>query len=103
MNAVTRERAQSFLEDGHIERIVDAYRRFEDDPGFARAVGLDDIRANGGNLSLALYVRAKPNPPTPFPGREGGVRGDGSFSVREVGQKGEGYTLEAGGGEDGLR
>ena len=32
VNEVTRERAQSFLTDDHIERIVDVYQRFKDEP-----------------------------------------------------------------------
>src|SRR5271156_137528 len=35
VNEVTRERAQSFLTDDHIERIVQAYEKFTDAPGFA--------------------------------------------------------------------
>jgi type I restriction enzyme, S subunit len=53
---VTRERAQSFLTDGHINRIVTAYRTFKDHPGFTRVVPLAGIRAKGGNLSIPLYV-----------------------------------------------
>lgn len=56
INEVTRERAQSFLTDSHIERVVAAYRDFTDIPGFARAVQLADIRAKDGNLSIPLYV-----------------------------------------------
>ena len=33
---VARERAQSFLTDDHIARVVAAYRDFVDAPGFAR-------------------------------------------------------------------
>jgi len=56
VNEVTRERAQSFLTDDHIERIVEAYKQFADDPGFARVVTLDEIRAKDSNLSIPLYV-----------------------------------------------
>jgi type I restriction enzyme M protein len=59
VNEVTRERAQSFLTDGHIERIVNAYEAFTDEPGFARVVGLEEIRAKDGNLSIPLYVSAR--------------------------------------------
>jgi type I restriction enzyme M protein len=58
VDEVTRERAQSFLTDGHIERIVRAYRDFRDSEGFARVVPADEIRANKANLSIPLYVRA---------------------------------------------
>jgi type I restriction enzyme M protein len=56
VNEVTRERAQSFLTDDHIERIVMAYRAFKDSPGFTRVVQLEEIRAKGHNLSIPLYV-----------------------------------------------
>ena len=60
INEVTRERAQSFLTDAHIGRIVAAYRDFADVAGFARAVALADIRAKDGNLSIPLYVSPVP-------------------------------------------
>jgi len=56
VNEVTRERAQSFLTDDHIERIVAAYRAFKEIPGFTRVATLDEIRQHGGNLSIPLYV-----------------------------------------------
>ncbi|MEI8041001.1 MAG: class I SAM-dependent DNA methyltransferase [Verrucomicrobiota bacterium] len=56
VNEVTRERAQSFLTDDHIEHIVNAYEKFADDPGFARVVTLEEIRTKDGNLSLPLYI-----------------------------------------------
>lgn len=60
VNEVTRERAQSFLTDDHIERIVQAYERFKNEPGLARVATLEEIRAKDGNkdgnLSIPLYV-----------------------------------------------
>jgi type I restriction enzyme M protein len=59
MNAVNeyaREQAQSFLREPHIEKILGAYRRFEDIPGFARVVPLEEIQTNDANLSIPLYV-----------------------------------------------
>lgn len=56
VNEVTRERAQSFLTDDHIERIVRAYEIFKDEPGLARVATLEEIRAKDGNLSIPLYV-----------------------------------------------
>jgi type I restriction enzyme M protein len=56
INEVSRERAQSFLTDGHIERIVDVYRAFRDEPGFTRVASLDEIRSRDGSLSIPLYV-----------------------------------------------
>lgn len=58
VNEVTRERAQSFLTDDHLQRIVDAYQVFADEEGFARVVSNEEIREKGSNLSIPLYVRA---------------------------------------------
>ncbi len=60
VNEVTRERAQSFLTDEHIERIVAAYRDYKDEPGFTRVAVLEEIRAKDGNLSIPLYVSQLP-------------------------------------------
>lgn len=57
VNEVSRERAQSFLEERHIEKIVAAYRAFADVDGFAKVVKLDHIRAQQANMSIPLYVR----------------------------------------------
>lgn len=61
INEVTRERAQSFLEAEHIQRILKTYQQFADVDGFARVVTLDEIRANKANLSIPLYVRPNAN------------------------------------------
>ena len=56
LSELTRERAQSFLTDDHIERIVKAYEQFKDEPGFTRVATLEEIRAKDANLSIPLYV-----------------------------------------------
>jgi type I restriction enzyme M protein len=56
VNEVTRERAQSFLSDEHLQRVVRAYQDFKDEPGFTRVVSMEEIRAKEGNLSIPLYV-----------------------------------------------
>ncbi len=61
VNEVTRERAQSFLEENHIQKILTTYQSFADVDGFARAVPLDEIRANKANLSIPLYIRLNAN------------------------------------------
>jgi len=55
-----RKRAQSFLTDNHIERIVAAYSDFADVAGLARVATLDEIRTKEGNLSIPLYVAPAP-------------------------------------------
>lgn len=54
---VTRERAQSFLTPAHQQRILDVYRAFVDEPGFAKVATLHEIGTNAGNLSIPMYVR----------------------------------------------
>lgn len=56
VNEVTRERAQSFLTNEHIERIVKAYQSFKTEPGFTRVASLEEIRTREGNLSIPLWV-----------------------------------------------
>jgi type I restriction enzyme M protein len=56
VNEVTRERAQSFLTDEHLQRVVRAYQDFKGEPGFTRVVPIEEIRAKEGNLSIPLYV-----------------------------------------------
>lgn len=53
---VTRERAQSFLTDGHIARITLAYRKFMSEPGFSCIAKLNDIRLRNYNLNIAQYI-----------------------------------------------
>jgi len=59
VNEVTRERAQSFLTNEHIEHIVAAYESDDDELGFSRLAPLEDIRGQGHNLSIPLYVRTE--------------------------------------------
>jgi len=62
VNEIARERAQSFLRAEHQKSILDAYRNFDDEPGIAAVVTTDTVLGNGGNLSIARYVRkARPN------------------------------------------
>lgn len=58
VNEVTRERAQSFLEEEHIQKILQAYRAFTDIEGFTHVATLDEMRANQANLNIPLYLRS---------------------------------------------
>jgi len=55
-------RAQNYLEPEHIEKIVSAYRSFEDVPGFARVVSRDELADNDDNLNIRRYVDTTPDP-----------------------------------------
>lgn len=58
--APTPENSIGYLTDGHIERIVAAYRNFADQRGLARVASLEEIHAKDGNLSIPLYVAPAP-------------------------------------------
>jgi len=59
-------RAQNYLRPEHVEKVVSTYDRFEDVPGYARRVLLDEISspANDWNLNIRRYVDNSP-PPEP--------------------------------------
>ncbi len=56
VNEITRERAQSFLANQHIERIVSAYNSFKTQPGFSKVALLEEVRKNNHSLKIDLYV-----------------------------------------------
>ena len=58
VNEVTRERAQSFLTDDHIDRIVQCYEKFKDEPGFTHVATLAGNPKAGGSLNIPLYIVA---------------------------------------------
>jgi type I restriction enzyme M protein len=57
VHEVARERAQSFLKPAHQQRILTAYHAFDDEPGFAKAVTVEEVLAKDANLSIPRYVR----------------------------------------------
>lgn len=59
VNEVTRERAQSFLTEEHLQKIVEAYRACKPVEGFAAVVSIADIQKKESNLSIPLYVKSE--------------------------------------------
>ena len=57
-------RAQNDLDPEHIEKVVSAFRRGEDIPGFAAVVTHEDLKANDYNLNIRRYADNAP-PPEP--------------------------------------
>lgn len=53
---VTRKNAQSYLEDGHIEKIAGAYSRYEAIDDFSYIASLGEISENDYELTISLYV-----------------------------------------------
>ena len=59
VDEVTRERAQSFLEEEHIQKIVQAYQSFAENDSFSRIIDTVEVVSNGSSLNIPLYVRPK--------------------------------------------
>lgn len=59
-------RAQNYLRPEHVEKVVSTFDRYQDIPGYARSVPLDEIssEANDYNLNIRRYVDNSP-PPEP--------------------------------------
>lgn len=53
---VARENAQSFLHESHQLKILNAYRGFADEEGFAAVATIEQIAALGYNLAISQYV-----------------------------------------------
>ena len=57
VNEATRKNAESYLEDGHISKIANAYNTYKDDEHFAKVVTIEDVKKNNFSLSIPLYVK----------------------------------------------
>jgi len=57
LNEVARVQAQSFLKAEHQARILNAYQKFADEPGFATVATLEAVAVQDHSLSIPLYVR----------------------------------------------
>ena len=55
-NEITRKDTFSFLEEKHIEKIVNAYRNFEKQDDFAVVVTTKELLQNHSTLSVGFYV-----------------------------------------------
>jgi type I restriction system adenine methylase HsdM len=56
IDEVAREQAQSFLRESHQQKILDAYRAFEDRDGFASVATLDQIAHKNYSLAIPSFV-----------------------------------------------
>lgn len=61
VNEVTRENANSFLEENHVQKIYEAYKSFEDIEGFARVLTNKELLGNNSNLNISLYISTNGN------------------------------------------
>lgn len=56
VNEYGREQAQSFLRERNIERIANAYQKWDTEPGFARVATPEEMARHNYSLNIALYV-----------------------------------------------
>ncbi len=55
-NEITRKDSFSYLENKHIEKIVEAYNNFDKINNFAEVVSIGDLLSNNSSLSIGYYV-----------------------------------------------
>ena len=53
---VRQDKNIGYLDEHHIQKIYGAYRKFEDQDGFARVVTIDDVAQHNASLNIALYL-----------------------------------------------
>ncbi len=72
----TEGRAQNYLHPEHVEKIVTAWKAFEDSDGFAKVVTREDLKSNDDNLNIRRYADNAPRPSRTTSGRTstGGFR-----------------------------
>jgi type I restriction enzyme M protein len=56
---IRKEKSISYLDDHHINRIVDTFCNFTCIPGFSNVADTDTILQNNGNVSVQLYVQTE--------------------------------------------
>lgn len=57
---LTTDKTQSFLEEVHISKIYDAYKRYETIESFSQVVDIEEIKENDYNLNIKLYIDNNP-------------------------------------------
>jgi type I restriction enzyme M protein len=57
---LTTDKTQSFLEEAHISKIYDAYKRYETIESFSQVVDIEEIKENDYNLNIKLYIDNNP-------------------------------------------
>lgn len=58
-NEVTRKNSESYLEENHIKKIVDAYNKFKYIENFCYVATKNEIKNNNSSLNIPLYVKSK--------------------------------------------
>ncbi len=56
---VRKEKTVAFLDEHHIQKILGAYRNYEEVEGFTFIADVEEIMQNDGSLNIPLYVKSK--------------------------------------------
>jgi len=56
VNEVRTEKAMSYMDEGHIQKVYKAYKDYTDIPGFCTVVACKEVLKNNGNLNITLYT-----------------------------------------------
>jgi len=56
LKEVRQDKNIAYLEQTHIERIYNAYRNYQDEDGFCKVVGIEDVLAKQASLNMPIYV-----------------------------------------------
>lgn len=78
----------------HIEKIARAYKEFENEKGFSRAVSLEEIKEKDYNLNVTLYVSQEEEIEEIDVGMEWNEVKDTEKKLEEIDEKIEGYLKE---------
>lgn len=55
------EKNMAYLDEAHIQKILQAFQNFEDIPGFAKVVSPEEIKEQGGSMNISFYVKRLKN------------------------------------------
>ncbi|MET0105768.1 MAG: class I SAM-dependent DNA methyltransferase [Sedimenticola sp.] len=58
VDEVKQDKTIGFLENNNIEKIFDAYKKFQNQENFSALVSKNDVMDKGGSLAINLYVRS---------------------------------------------
>lgn len=60
VNEIRKEKSISYLDLEHRNKILDSYKKYEDNNGFSKVASIEEIKQHNYNLSLPFYVKDLP-------------------------------------------
>jgi type I restriction enzyme M protein len=58
-NELRKEKTMSFLDEHHIQKILDAYQQYDTIEGFSYLANMEEVLKNEASLNIPLYVMPK--------------------------------------------